>query len=101
MRNLNTMMQTAWEPIENHLLVLELGGGIWIPGLPNAHDVVHQVWRHTLRLSMDRQLVDAELEDKAWAGHGIAPETCHLPWFPTASTTIRVRSSGGGLQVAR
>ena len=63
----------------NHLLVLELGGGIWIPGMPTASDVVHQVWRHTWRLSMDGQLVDMQAEDKACAGHHVAPETCHPP----------------------
>ena len=53
--NLNTMMRAAQEPVENHLLVLELGGGIWIPGVPTALDVVNQVWRHTWRLSMDER----------------------------------------------
>ena len=34
--NLNTMMRAAKEPVENHLLVLELGGGIWMPSLPTG-----------------------------------------------------------------
>ena len=41
--NVNIMMRAAREPVENHPLVLELGGGIWIPGVPTTHDVVHQV----------------------------------------------------------
>ena len=71
-------MKAAWEPVKNHLLVLELGGGIRIPGVPTASDMVHQVWRHTWRLSMNGQLVDAEPEDKAWVGHHVAlkPVTC-------------------------
>ena len=73
------MMKAARESIENHLLELELGGGIWIPGVPTASDVVHKVWRHTWRLSMDRQLVDAEPENKAWTGCYVTFETCHLP----------------------
>ena len=30
----HTMMRAAWEPVENHLLVLELGGGICLGCLP-------------------------------------------------------------------
>ena len=43
MSNLNMMMRAGREPIANYLLVLELGGGIWVPGMPTASDVVHQV----------------------------------------------------------
>ena len=34
--NLNTMIRATREPMENHLLVLELSSGIWMPGLPSA-----------------------------------------------------------------
>ena len=71
--NLNTMMWAAWEPEENHLLVLELDSGIWIPGVPTTLETIDQVCRHTWRLSMDRHLVDAEPEDKAWGGYRITP----------------------------
>ena len=79
MSNLNTMLRATREPIANHTLVLELGGGMWVPGIPAASDVVHQILRHTWRLSMDGQLVDVEPEDKAWTGYHVAPETCHPP----------------------
>ena len=65
MSNLNTIMWTTQEPVENHLLVLELGGGIWIPRVPTATEAFDRVFRHTWRLSMNGRLVDAELKDKA------------------------------------
>ena len=70
--NLNTMMRAAWEPVENHLLVLELGGGVWMPGLPTGTQLSSQTYRHTWRLSMNGQLVDAEPEDKVWIGYRLA-----------------------------
>ena len=45
--NLNSMMQAAREPVENHLLVLEMGGGIWVPGMLTATKAIDQVCRHT------------------------------------------------------
>ena len=62
--NLNTMMRATREPVENHLLVLEMGGGICDPGVPTDTQASLQVCRHAWRLSMDRRLVDAEPEDK-------------------------------------
>ena len=73
------MLKATREPIENHLLVLELGGGIWIPGMPTAPDIVHKEWRHTWKLSMNEQLVNVEPEDKAWAGCYVALKTYHPP----------------------
>ena len=64
MSNLNSMMQTTREPVENHLLVLELGGGVWMPRLPTTTKSTYNICKHTWRLSMDGQLVDAEPENK-------------------------------------
>ena len=72
MSNLNTMIRAAREPMENHLLVLELGGGIWIPGRPTATKSVYRTSMHMWRLSMDGQVVDAEPEDKVWGGYHLA-----------------------------
>ena len=96
--NLNTMMRAAWEPMENHLLVLELGGGIWMSGLHTTTKSTYNICRHRWRLSMDGWVVDAEPEDKVWNRYCRACATCTLPWFPALGAPVQVRSGGSSLQ---
>ena len=99
--NLNTMICATREPVENHLLVLKLGGVIWMPGLPSATESTYNICRHRWRLSMDGRVVDAEPEDKVWSGYRHAWGTCTLPWVPTLGTLVQLWSSGSGLQATR
>ena len=99
--NLNTMIWAAQEPMKNHLLVLELGGGIWIPGLPTSTQSSLQTCRHTWRLSMDGWVVAAESEDKVWSGYHLAWVTCTPPRVPALGTPVQIRSGGSSLQAAR
>ena len=101
MSNLNTMIWAALEPMENHLLVLELGGGIWMPGLPTATESTYNICRHMWRLSMDKWVVDTEPEDKVWSGYHLAWATCTPPRVPALGTPVQVRSGGSSLQAAR
>ena len=101
MSNLNTMMWGAQEPVENHLLVLELDGGIWMPGLPSATESTYNICRHRWRLSMDGRVVDAEPEDKVWSGYHLAWSTCIPPWFPALGAPVQVWSGGSSLQAIR
>ena len=96
--NLNTMIRATREPMENHLLVLELGGRVWIPGWPTPTKFVHNISRHRWRLSMDKRLVDAEPEDKVWSGYRCAWGVCFPPLVPTLGTLVQVRSGGSSLQ---
>ena len=99
--NLDTMIRAAREPMENHLLVLELGGGIWMPGLPSATESTYNICRHRWRLSMDGRVVDAEPEDKVWSGYSIAWATCAPPRFPALGATVQVWGGGSSLQATR
>ena len=94
MSNLNTMIRATREPMENHPLVIELGGGIWMPGLPTTNESTYNICRHRWRLSMDGQVVDAEPEDKVWSGYRHAWATCTPPRVPALGPPCRFRVVG-------